>query len=182
MPTCKFFGNACRAAILTALMFCASNVDSCRGQDQEELPGAVVDDRTLQEKTCNIVDRPLADLSVDINPLNAEGQPVEQDNLPTGCAQARSNEAVPFFISYGPGCWDCHDILQLARFCHPRVYFEDVMMERYGVEPVFPCLHSAAEFTCDLVLLPGQLLVHKRHPCVRTPTPHCWSGCSVCGF
>ena len=91
---------------------------------------------------------------------------------------------MPMFLDYGPGSFDCscREVLQFARFCHPKLLFEDPMLERYGADYVCPSCHALCEFTCDLVLLPARLLVYKRQPCVRTPTPHCFSACGVCGY
>jgi hypothetical protein len=95
-----------------------------------------------------------------------------------------SGIAAPMYLDNGPGSFDCscREVLQLARFCHPQLFFEDPQLERYGADYVCPSLHAWGEFTCDLALLPARLLVYKRHPCVRTPTPHCFSACGVCGY
>ncbi len=128
--------------------------------------------------------RPLTALSVDISPKDAEGQIVAEANLPANCMPAPAAEPTPLFLDYGPGCcdWNCRDLLQFARFCHPKLLFEDPLLERYGVDYFCPSCHAVREFTCDLVLLPARLLVYKRQPCVKTPTPHCFSNCGVCGF
>ena len=158
---------------------------TARAQEELQAPSA-------ESKYCPLKNRPLTSLSVDIRPRDvpssdedqevAIGDVVAEQDLPVGCTPEQV-AAVLFFLAYGQGCgWSCHDLLQLARFCHPRLYFEDVRVERYGYEPCFLGLHSAAEFSCDLFFLPARLLKYKDSPCVRTPTPHCMLGCNVCGY
>lgn len=177
MPTCTVTSCTWRALASSLLILSAFGTLDCQAQEEEALPP------TAAEKTrsmCPPKDRPLTALTVDISLPIAEAQAA--DDMPQGCQQENAGDAVPFMIGYGTECWNCRDLLQLARFCHPRLYFEDVRVERYGFCPMLPCLHTTSEFTCDLFFLPGRLLLNHDHPCVRTPTPHCWSGCSVCGF
>ncbi len=182
-----FIARAIRASLCAMLLVSAFVACSSVAQAQEELqaPRAV-------DQSCPLKNRPLASLSVDIRPRDvptsdadqevAIGEVVADRELPVGCSPEQV-AAVPFFLDYGKGCgWNCHDLLQLARFCHPRLYFEDVRVERYGYEPCFLGLHSAAEFSCDLFFLPVRLLKYKDSPCVRTPTPHCMTGRNICGY
>jgi hypothetical protein len=159
---------------------------------QEPLPTppqpAAAEPSTLmprREQYCPTLDsRPLTALTVDIRPVDSEGELVTDEELPGNCMPASATEAMPMFLEYGPGSFDCscRDLLQLARFCHPKLLFDDPMLERYGADYICPSCHAVSEFTCDLVLLPARLLVYKRQPCVRTPTPHCFSACGVCGY
>lgn len=152
-------------------------------QAQEEV-------ETATPRACpQVVDQPLGALSVDIRPRDDEGLLVNETEFPDGCWDQSGRARPPQLVCAtcrSQSC--CGDLLQLARFCHPRVYFEDAPLERCGVCPRFPILHSSAHFACDLLLLPAQLVINHKCPCVRTPTPHCCapdacgaSGCSVCG-
>ena len=183
----SFIIRALRPLLCTVLLGSAFVAYSATARAQEELQAP-----SAESKYCPLKNRPLTSLSVDIRPRDVPssdkdqevpiGDVVAEQDLPVGCTPEQV-AAVPFFMDYGQGCgWSCHDLLQLARFCHPRLYFEDVRVERYGYEPCFLGLHSAAEFSCDLFFLPARLLKYKDSPCVRTPTPHCMLGCNVCGF
>ena len=122
-----------------------------------------------------IVDPPLATLSVDIAPRDPNGVYVPPADRPQSC-WAESGMATTPVLFVGGGCncgWSCRSILQLARFCHSPLYFEDVCMERCGIWKTCPVLHSTAHFVCDLALLPARLIVAKKRPCLRSPTPCC---------
>jgi hypothetical protein len=183
---------ASRAAVGALLVFSLVEF-SAPVHSQEPLPPAelqLADDRpadyaTRRDQYCPpLVNRPLNELTVDIRPVDPHGEFVSDDNLPSNCMPAPTTEHMTWFLDYGHGCRDssCRDLLQLARFCHPKLLFEDPLLERYGADFFCPSCHAVGEFACDLVLLPARLLVYKRQPCVRTPTPHCFSGCNVCGY
>jgi hypothetical protein len=126
--------------------------------------------------------RPLTSLTVDTRPMDSNGNLVADEELPLNCMPMPATEVASIFPSSGSFDCTCRDVLQLARFWHPQLFFEDPLLERYGTDYVCPSFHALGEFTCDLVLLPARLLVNKRHPCVKTPTPHCFSACGVCSY
>jgi hypothetical protein len=180
--------NRVLVAILAGLAWGAGLVQA---QLQESLPPQTTDraaELRAEASSANdslcapLDDPPLSALAIDIRPRDADGRLVPANNTPPGCWQQTGKEGPPQFIGGGLGrChWNCHDLLQLARFCHRPIYFEDVALERCGLVPSYPALHSVARFTWDLALLPAQLLIHKPCSYVRTPTPHCCapSACS----
>lgn len=180
-----------RCAAVGALLLISSLLGNCqRTFSQERLPTPpqsateVPLNRTAeQEFYCPAFDnRPLTALTVDTRPLDPKGNLVAAKDLPLNCMPAPMKEASPIFPT--PGNFDCacHDVLQLARFWHPQLFFEDPLLERYGMDYVCPSFHALGEFACDLTLLPARLLVNKRHQCMKTPTPHCFSACGICGY
>jgi hypothetical protein len=183
--------KANRAAV-TALLLCCLMGSTAPGLGQEPLPtppqplsGESSRLTPRHEQYCpTISSPPLTALTVDIRPTDGEGKLVIDSELPANCMPASITGPTPMFMDYRPGSFDCscRDLLQLARFCHPKLLFEDPMLERYGVDYICPSCHAVGEFTYDLLLLPARLLVYKRQPCVRTPTPHCLSACGVCGY
>ena len=190
MRTCYLNTGARLSLLFAVLAGLALENGSVRAQVREILPplptdsaaGPQAETHSEGDRLCPpLDDRPLTALAVDIRPRDANGQLVPASDTPPGCWELTGKEGPALFIGGGLGrcSWGCHDLLQLARFCHPPVYFEDVALERYGVVSGCPAAHSVARFACDLVLLPAKLLVHNRHPCVRAPTPHCCSpnGC-----
>lgn len=146
-------------------------------QDQNEAESAAEKDRCP-----TIVDQPLATLSFDSSPRDSKGSLISQDELPRGCWD-QAHKGFSSVYLRGGGDWagcGCHAMLQLARFCHPKAYFDDCAVERYGMHPSVPCVYATSRFLCDVALFPAKLLINKNHPCVKTPPPHCWSGACVC--
>ena len=147
------------------------------------IPAAEPGDETIPEgnRSCPLLnDPPLSALAVDIRPRDADGQLVPESDTPAGCWEPSSMEGPTLFMGGAPvrRSWGCHDLLQLARFYHRPLYFEDAAVERYGLVPSCPAVHSVAKFACDLLLFPGRLIVQHPHSCVRTPTPHCCAPCN----
>jgi hypothetical protein len=117
----------------------------------------------------------LAELAVDIAPRTLEGQVVASDDLPKNCGPAPENAAGRVLVMScgrrGPG--SC-DVLQLARFRHHPLYFNDECLERYGVRSccVQPAA-SAARFYGGALLMPVRVLYRCPCSCVSTPPPCC---------
>jgi hypothetical protein len=184
-------------AVLTALLAC-STFDGQRLHSQELLPLQSLPSADASPPAAALTqsglcpapsDKPLSALTVDIYPHDSEGQPVSLADVPPSCWGATGQPGPVVFIEEGPARCSlrCHDMLQLARFCHQPLYFQDVPVERCGKVASWPGFYSAARFTCDLVLWPARMLVQKPCSCIRSPTPHCCSpygcteqGCQTC--
>lgn len=153
--------------------------DPARAETQT--PNAPADNDRDKQACPQIVDRPLSELTVDIYPRDLEGVVVQTKDRPQDCWGSSGRQFGAIFISGGDGScgfgcgWNCHDLLQLARFKHPPLYFEDAGLERYGEVATCPATRATARFACDLLLLPAKMLIQRPCSCVCTPTPHCCS-------
>lgn len=118
-------------------------------------------------------DPPLGELTVDITPMTPQGELVEADELPGSCWDAAGLAGPAKFVGCmaGCGCWDHRCLLQIARFRHPYVYFEDECLERYGDKSRLQVLCSPARFLGEVAIMPVKMILHCRE-CVCTPTPH----------
>ena len=200
LPTTTYLA---RLALLALFLSCLSKaalaqetLPALRGNDSTESanesgqPGSEASKSPDSAQCPKMTDAPLSSLTVDVSPRDAKGNHVSPEDRPQGCWFQDGKTRRPIFLEAEyVGCdLGCCELLKLARFCHPPVYFEDEPFERCGQCVVCPALHSAARLSCDLVLLPAKLLVLKPSSCVRTPTPHCCSplicgkqSCNVCG-
>jgi hypothetical protein len=140
---------------------------------QDDLETPTANDDAESESPCETIeDLPLSQLTVDARLRGLDGTLLDQDDQPMNCWTSRGSDGSVLFIGGSCGC--CNDlsyqVLQLARFCHRPLLFEDVSLERYGVSDCCPPLHAATHFTCDLFLLPARAITTSGK-CVRTPTP-----------
>ncbi|MGL4512199.1 MAG: hypothetical protein ACRCT8_03855 [Lacipirellulaceae bacterium] len=122
-----------------------------------------------------LIDAPVSSITADIYPRDAKGSYATPDGLPENAWAMSGREGYPLFIDGSQMCSlpGCEEVLQLARFCHHPLYFEDALLERYGVVSACPPVHAAARFALDCVLLPVRLVATPPRDCVRTPTPSC---------
>jgi hypothetical protein len=178
---CAAIGSLLIYALLgCCLHICAQETLPIPPQPSDKVPSSGAAERNFYCPTFD--NRPLTALTVDTRPLDLKGNLVSEADLPLNCMPAPATEPFALFPSSGNFDCACRDVLQLARFWHPQLFFEDPVLERYGMDYVCPSFHALGEFTCDLALLPARLLVNKRRPCMKTPTPHCFSACGICGY
>jgi hypothetical protein len=118
-------------------------------------------------------DPPLSALSADISPRK-DGQIVSSDQLPTDCAKFALGSAPAQMLLPSGRCEpSACELLQLARFCHRPLYFNDECLERYGVRSC--CCQpaaSAARFYGGALLMPIRML--QQCPCDCVSTPACY--------
>jgi hypothetical protein len=144
----------------------------------EPLPpptSATPDERVVPEGCKPVpVDTPLPELIVDIRPRNLDGEVVASDQLPLDCAahlsaNVRSSE---FDLSCASCQMSLCELLQLAQYCHNPLYFEERLLERYGIRTCC-CqpLASAACFYGNALCLPAKMW--RQCPCSCVPAHPC---------
>lgn len=122
-------------------------------------------------------DRPLSQLNADIRARNTQdGQPVPVEGLPPDCAKyvftkVQHEPMLPSCSSHRPNTCD---LLQLARFSYRPLYFEEPLLERYGIrscccQPAASALH----FYGSALLMPVKIV--RQCPCEDDICPDpCW--------
>jgi hypothetical protein len=124
-------------------------------------------------------DTPLPALTVDIAPRYAEGddragEVIPIDQLPPNCATHLTSDVRAAELDLS--CASCQmglcELLQLAQYCHNPLYFEERLLERYGIRSCC-CqpLASAACFYGNALCLPAK--VWRRCPCSCVPAHPC---------
>jgi hypothetical protein len=134
-------------------------------------PGSVVaSEEGLPEGCERLIDPPLWELTTDIRPRDAEGQLVASEELPEDCAQyIFTDVGVPAFELACPTCRpSLCQLLGPARFCHRPLYFEDVLLERYGVRTCCQPVVSALRFYAGALALPLSMTRQCPNSCVRS--------------
>lgn len=117
-------------------------------------------------------DPPLSALNADIRPRNHDGQFISSEDLPTNCARYALGEPTARVLCLPSGACQpstC-ELLQMARFCHHPLYFNDECLERYGVRSC--CIQpaaSAARFYGGVLLMPIRVMYRCPYTCVSTP-------------
>ncbi len=157
------------------------NTDVCIAQEPETYDGTAESTETLPPPAapdaglpegCEPapVDKPLVELTTDIRPRDEKGELVPDEKLPQGCAQYvfTDERYLPIELT----CSSCQpsvcELLQLARFCHRPLYFEDAPLERWGIRACcFQPAASAAHFYCNAVVLPIKMM--RQCPCECVP-------------
>jgi len=113
------------------------------------------------------IDRPLRELNADIRARNPQdGQPVAVENLPPDCAKYVFTKVQyePIVPRCGPSRPNTCDLLQLARFSYRPLYFEEPLLERYGIRSCcFQPGASALHFYGTALLMPIKLV--RQCPC-----------------
>jgi hypothetical protein len=123
-------------------------------------------------------DTPLLELNVDIAPRylpgdERAGQLVPGEQLPPNCAPQLTDVRT---AEIDPSCASCQmsvcELLQLAQYCHHPLYFEERLLERYGIRSCC-CqpLQSAACFYGNALCLPAKMW--RRCPCSCVPAHPC---------
>jgi hypothetical protein len=122
-------------------------------------------------------DTPLLELNVDIAPRylpgdERAGQLVPREQLPQNCAPHLTMDIRTAEIDPSCGQMRVCDLLQLAQYCHNPLYFEERLLERYGIcscccQP----LQSAACFYGNALCLPAKMWRHC--PCSCVPAHPC---------
>ncbi len=182
MITCIRFRCRRKTSKATIAVLTIAIATCCAGAiGQESLPVQSQENETVAETANNgvpctpISDLPLGSLTVDARPRKADGNLVNLAQLPAGCWESSPLAANIGVIFMDGNCgWHIdlsREVLELARFCHRPLFFEDVSLERYGVSNCYPPLHAATHFTIDLALWPARALFTKPGKCVRTAPP-----------
>ncbi|MEN1678612.1 MAG: hypothetical protein AAGJ46_03400 [Planctomycetota bacterium] len=172
------------AAVAAALLAMAAGVAEAQSPETTAPPEPLAPPEALSADRAGesakpvpcpmLVDKPIGQLNIDITPRDEKGVYVHPYERPQNCWNESGRATGAVFVHGGcGGCWNCHDLLQLARFRHHPLYFEDAPLERYGAHAYAPGVRSTTKFLCDLALLPLHLLQQRPKSCVLTPTPHC---------
>ena len=102
-------------------------------------------------------DPSLSNLSADIQPRKRNGEIVSGADLPPDCAKHALGIRPAQTLTLP--CTSCEpstcELLQLARFCHQPLYFDDQCLERYGVRS---CCCQPAASACHLTTVKNDCL------------------------
>jgi hypothetical protein len=146
----------------------------------ESLPPPTAEDASVPEGCPPAPkDTPLPELNVDIAPRylpgdDRAGQLVPGDQLPPNCATQLTTDVTAAELDLS--CISCQmslcELLQLAQYCHNPLYFEERLLERYGIRSCC-CqpLASAACFYGNALCLPAKMW--RRCPCSCVPAHPC---------